>query len=208
MENPGSKANVKHLANHLLMMIIIQMAFTKIGIRDKMVFKKKHTVTFYSPGTLFSESSTKDIDSWDTKKAVEMADSIIERYNAKPYAFVFRTLKTHDPVSDGEGGFLKVEAKKEKESGYYFLGGKLETYDEVLARNEDSTNDRILLSNMRNNEYWIICTNTNSFKSTMPFGEDDKIVDASGVVIKSGNDPKYVKYRAEQLVKRKAESGY
>src|SRR5579864_6757012 len=95
---------------------------------SNMIFKRKHTVTFYSPGTLFSESTTKEIDSWDTKKAVEMADSVMERYNAKPYAFVFRTLKTHDDVSDGDGGFLKVEAKKEKESGYYFLGGKLVTW--------------------------------------------------------------------------------
>lgn len=171
-----------------------------------MVFKKKHTVTFYSPGTLFSESSTKEIDSWDTKKAVEMADSILERYNAKPYAFVFRTIKTHDPVSDGEGGFLKVESKQEKESGYYFLGGKLETYDDVVNRGLDS--EGILRSNMRGNEYWIVCVNTNSFKSTLPFGEDDKIVDTSGVVIEDGSDPKWVKYRAEQLAKRKAESGY
>jgi hypothetical protein len=171
-----------------------------------MVFKRKHTVTFYSPGTLFSESTTKDIDSWDTKKAVEMADSIMERYNAKPYAFVFRTLKTHDDVSDGEGGFLRVEAKKEKESGYYFLGGKLETYDDVLARNLDS--ESVLRSNMRGNEYWIVCINTNSFKSTMPFGENDKIVDASGTVIESGDDPKWMKYRNEQLLKRKAELGY
>jgi len=171
-----------------------------------MIFKRKHTVTFYSPGTLFSEQSEKDIDSWDTKKAVEMAESITERYNAKPYAFVFRTYKTHDPVSDGEGGFLKVESKKEKESGYYFLGGKLETYDDVLARNLDSEN--ILRSNMRGNEYWIVCINTNSFKSTMPFGEEDKIVDSSGVVIESGDALTHVKYRAEQLAKRKAESGY
>jgi hypothetical protein len=171
-----------------------------------MIFQRKHTVTFYSPGTLFSEQSEKDIDSWDTKKAIEMAESILERYNAKPYAFVFRTYKTHAPVSDGEGGTLEVRPKKEKESGYYFLGGKLETYDDVLARNLDSEN--ILRSNMRGNEYWIVCINTNSFKSTMPFGEDDKIVDASGTIIESGDDPKWIKYRQEQLAKRKAESGY
>lgn len=171
-----------------------------------MIFKRKHSVTFYSPGTLFSESSTKEIDSWDTKKAVEMAESIMERYNAKPYAFVFRTMKTHDDVSDGEGGFLKVEAKKEKESGYYFLGGKLETYDDVVKRNDPK--EEILRSNMRANEYWIVCVNTNSFKSTLPFGEEDKIVDASGVVIESGDDPKHMKYRQEQLAKRKAELGY
>lgn len=171
-----------------------------------MVFKTKHTVTFYSPGTLFSEQTSKDIDSWDTKKAVEMAETISERYGAKPYAFVFRTFKTHDPVSDGEGGLLKVESKKEKESGYYFLGGKLETYDDVVKRNDPK--EEILRSNMRGNEYWIVCINTNSYRSTMPFGEDDKIVDASGIVIESGDDSKHVKYRKEQLKKRKDELGY
>lgn len=171
-----------------------------------MIYQRKHKVTFYSPGTLFSEQSSKDIDSWDTKKAVEMAEKITERYNAKPYAFKFETWKTHAPVSDGEGGTLEVSPKLEKESGYYFLGGTLETYDDVVKRNLDSEN--ILRSNMRGNEYWIVCINTNSFKSTMPFGEEDKIVDAAGVVIESGDAPKHVKYRAEQLAKRKAELGY
>ena len=171
-----------------------------------MVFKRKHTVTFLSPGTLFSESTIKDIDSWDTKKAVEMAEKITERYNAKPYGFGFETWKTHAPVSDGEGGTLEVRPKEEKSSGIYFLGGKLETYDDVVARNLDS--ESILRSNMRGNEYWVICINTNSFKSTLPFNENDRIVDASGVVIESGDDPKWVKYRKEQLKKRKAELGY
>lgn len=171
-----------------------------------MVFKRKHTVMFLSPGTFVSEYTTKDIDSWDTKKAVEMAESIVERYNAKPYGFRFETWKTHTPVEDGEGGVLEVRPKLEKDSGIYFLGGKLETYDDVVARNLDS--ESILRSNMRGNEYWVICINTNSFKSTLPFGENDRIVDASGVVIESGDDPKWVKYRAEQLAKRKAELGY
>ena len=170
-----------------------------------MLFKRQHKVVFYSPGTLFSESSSKDIDSWDTRKAVEMAEAIMERYNAKPYGFVFETYKTHADVSDGEGGTLQVRPKLEKSSGVYFLGGKLETYDDVLARNEDSTNDRILLSNMRGNGMWIVCINTNSFRSTMPFEENSKIVDAAGTIIESGDDPKYVAYRATQTAKRDAQ---
>jgi len=42
----------------------------------------------------------------------------------------------------------------------------------------------------------------------MPFDEQDCIVDASGKITERGNDPKYVTYRAEQLAKRKVESGY
>ena len=167
---------------------------------------RKHQVRFYSPGTLFSESSVHDIDGWDTAKAVEMAERILERYNAKPYGFVFETLLVADDVPDGEGGTLRVESKRVAQSGVHFLGGKLETYDDVVARNDDKEN--ILRSNMRGNEQWIVCINTNSWRSTMPFDENDCIVDASGKIIERGNDPKYVTYRAEQLAKRKAESGY
>ena len=167
---------------------------------------RKHKVTFYSPGTFMSESSSFDIDSWDTAKAVEMSEKIIERYNAKPYGFVFTTILVHEDVPDGEGGFLHVESKKVKESGIHFLGGRLETYTEVVNRNDPK--EEILRSNMRGNEQWIVCINTNSFRSTMPFDEEDCIVDAQGKVVERGNDPKYIAYRAEQLAKRKAESGY
>jgi len=167
---------------------------------------RKHQVVFYSPGTLFSESSTHDIDSWDTVKAVAMSETIKARYNARPYGFVFRTLIVADDVPDGEGGFLQVEPKEVARSGVHFLGGHLETYTEVSDRNDPK--EDILRSNMRGNEWWIVCINTNSFKSTMPFEEDDYIVDATGKIVERGNDPKYIAYRAEQLAKRKAELGY
>jgi len=167
---------------------------------------RKHQVRFYSPGTLFSESSVHDIDSWDTAKAVEMAERILERYNAKPYGFVFETLLVADDVPDGEGGTLRVESRRVAQSGVHFLGGKLETYDDVVARNDDKEN--ILRSNMRGNEQWIVCINTNSWRSTMPFNDEDCIVDAQGKVVERGDDPKYRAYRADQLAKRKAESGY
>jgi hypothetical protein len=167
---------------------------------------RKHKVTFYSPGTLFSESSTFDIESWDTAKAVEMSEKITERYNAKPYGFVFRTLIVADDVSDGEGGTLHVEPKEVESSGIHFLGGRLETYDDVIKRNDDK--ESILRSNMRNNESWIIIINDNSFRSTLPFSEEDCIVNARGIVVQRGDDSKLVAYRAEQLAKRKAEYGY
>lgn len=167
---------------------------------------RKHQVIFYSPGTLFSESSTHDIDSWDTVQAVAMAETIRARYNARPYGFVFRTLIIADDVPDGEGGFLHVEPKEVARSGVHFLGGRLETYSDVVARNDDK--EDILRSNMRNNDYWIVCINENSFRSTMPFDEKDFIVNAQGIVVQRGDDPQLVAYRAEQLEKRKAEYGY
>ena len=164
---------------------------------------RKHQVTFYSPGTLFSESSTFDIESWDPVKAVAMSETIKERYNAKPYGFVFSTLLVHDDVPDGEGGLLHVESKTVKKSGVHFLGGRLETYDDVVSRKDPK--EDILQSNMRCNEDWIVCINTNSYRSTMPFNEDDCIVDATGKIVERGNDPQRIAYRAEQTRKRDAQ---
>jgi hypothetical protein len=167
---------------------------------------RKHQVTFYSPGTLFSESSTHDIESWDTVKAVELAETVLARYNAKPYGFVFETIIVAEDVPDGEGGTLKVQSKSVEKSGIHFLGGRLETYDDVVARNDDKEN--ILRSNMRSNEMWVIIINDNSFRSTLPFNEEDYIVNARGIVVQRGDDSKFVSYRAEQLAKRKTELGY
>src|SRR5262249_15810152 len=130
---------------------------------------EKHQVTFYSPGTLFSELSTYDIESWDTAKAVELSEKVVERYGAKPYGFVFETLLTMPKIPRADGGSFTVQPKLKERSGIHFLGGKLETYDEVEARNDPK--ESILRSNMRGNEMWIVCINTNSFRSTLPFDE-------------------------------------
>lgn len=147
----------------------------------------KHYVTFYSPGTLMSEQITMEIDSWDTRKAVGMAEQVIERHGARPYAFVFKTFA-------GDKG-----CQSYSESAKHFLGGKLDTYDDVVARNDPG--ERILRSNMSNNGIWIVCVNTNSWKSTMPFEARDKIVDAKGETVEDGSDPKWAKYRADCAAK-------
>jgi len=45
---------------------------------------RKHFVDFFSPGTFVSEQSRRPIDKWDASIAVEMANGIKERHNAKP----------------------------------------------------------------------------------------------------------------------------
>lgn len=167
---------------------------------------RKHQVTFYSPGTLFSESSTRPIEKWDTAKAVEMSKEVSERYGAKPYGFIFETVLTAKDISDGEGGTLRVEAKVVKRSGIHFLGGNLETYDDVVKRNKDE--ESILRSNMEGNGMWVICVNTNSYRSTLPFNTEDKIIDSQGNILEEGDSQKWVEYRKQQLAKRKAKKGY
>jgi hypothetical protein len=155
---------------------------------------RKHQVTFYSPGTFMSEQSTYPIDSWDTVKAVEISETVVERYNAKPYGFVFTTQIVADDVPDGEGGTLAVTPKVVESSGIHFLGGRLETYDEVVKRN--FPDEEILRDNMKYNGMWIVRVNTSGWKSTMPFTEKDCVVDSEGTIVERGDDPKHVAYRA------------
>lgn len=168
---------------------------------------RKHYVTFYSPGTFFTEQSTKPVEEWDTKLAIEIAKSVLERYNAKPYAFRFKTMLEAEPVPDGEGGMLKVEPKEvEATPGLFFLGGSLFTYDEVVKR--DDPKEKILRSNMEGNGMWVIIQNDNSWRFTGEFGEKDVIVDENGEVTRRGDEPKLVAYRKKMDEKRLAEKGY
>lgn len=156
--------------------------------------KRKHYVTFMSPGTFFSESSSKEISEWNPAEAVKLGQGISERYGAKPYGFYFETFITRDPVDDGEGGTLEIKPKSVASSGVYYLSGKLETYDQVVDR--DDPKEEILRSNMRMNRYAMLVTNTNSFRSTMPFNEKDFVVDPqNGKILERGDDPKYMAYR-------------
>ena len=127
---------------------------------------EKHFVTFYSPGSFVAETSTKPIESWDVTTAVEMAKSIKERHAAIPYGFRFSTR------SRGEED---LDSKETCHSPMYYLGGKVETIDEVKARGD--SNDRILISNMQSNGYGRVVTNINSWKWTQPLNDDDVVLD-------------------------------
>lgn len=127
---------------------------------------EKNFVVFMSPGTFGSEQSEKPIDSWDVKTAVSLSKSIKERYDALPYGFYF--------VTHGRGP-NDLDSKKIKSSGMYYLGGKVETYEEIVARNDPK--EEILRSNMRCNGYKRIVTNTNSWKWTQPLQDEDTVLD-------------------------------
>jgi hypothetical protein len=161
---------------------------------------RSHFVSFYSPGTLFAEESTFAIESLDPKVAVGMAERVVERYGATPYGFRFETRLTHPPVPDGEGGVLEVKSRPVGISGVHFLGGRLETLDELDSRNDPK--EEILRSNMRANGWPIVCVNENSFRSVQPFEEGDRIVDAEGNIVERGEDPKHVQYRASVAKRR------
>ena len=126
----------------------------------------KFFVTFLSPGTLFSEPSTQEVEKWDIHAAVERAHTIVARHGATPYAFYFTTRGRN--AED-------LDSREMDRSCQYFLGGQIETLADVEARNDP--NEDILRSNMRGNGIKRVIVNTNSFKSIMPFGDDDILLD-------------------------------
>lgn len=127
---------------------------------------KKEFVTFYSPGTFVSESTTKEIEAWDTATATEMARQIKERYGATPYAFRFETHSRGDNDLDS-----KITAT----SNLYYLGGRIETLADVEVRNDPK--EAILLANMRGNGIERIIINDNSWRFIGAFNEGDVLLE-------------------------------
>lgn len=121
----------------------------------------KHTVVFVSPGTFASETTEKEIDSWDVEKAKQMARTISERHGAKPFGFMFETW-THDKTR------LAI-------SPMYYLGGQVRTYEMVLLMNLPG--EDILRDNMRLNGIKRVITNTNSYKSVLPLEDNDIVIE-------------------------------
>ena len=83
---------------------------------------KQHFVTFFSPGTFFSEMTTKSISSWNVKRAQKMAEAITERHAATPYGFQFSTR--------GRTG-RDLDSRELATNGMYYLHGKVETLRHV-----------------------------------------------------------------------------
>ena len=127
---------------------------------------KKHFVTFQSPGTFVHEETTRPIESWDVQLAQQMARDVTERYGATPFCFFFTTRHR---------GNDELDSKEIRRSGRYFLGGTVETYEQVKARATE--NDSILLSNMECNNIKRIVTNDNSWRAVQPLEEDDIVLE-------------------------------
>lgn len=131
---------------------------------------EKHFVVFYSPGTFVAETNERPIEAWNVDQAVEMARNVLQRHNATPYAFRFITRGRED---------ADLDSKQIASSHYYFLGGKVESLEEVEARNDPK--EETLRFNMRANDYKRIITNTNSWRWTQPLEDEDVVLDFTSV---------------------------
>ena len=126
---------------------------------------KKHFVVFYSPGTFVAEQTTKEIDSWDINKAIEMSSDIKERYNAIHYAFVFITRE-----NDG----TKLDSKEIKRSNLYYLGGKIITLKQL--KDENLPNNKTLIQNMERNNWDKVIQTTKGWEWTQPLRDTDVVL--------------------------------
>ena len=126
---------------------------------------KQHFVTFKSPGMATAEHTTKEIDAWDTLKAVEMAYDVLERHGAKPYGFHFSTRARTAQ---------ELDSKTIAKSGTYFMGGKIKTLQEVIA---DPINNKTLIANMKGNHWDQVVTVTKGYEWTSPILKDDAVLD-------------------------------
>lgn len=126
---------------------------------------KKHFVTFFSPGTMFSEESTEEIDSWNVEEARKRADDIVERHNATPYGFQFVTRER------GEDDF---DSRETERSNMYYINCKVETLAEIEERNDPD--ESILRSNMKVNGWDKVAVTTKGWKSTHPLRKNDIVL--------------------------------
>ena len=127
---------------------------------------KKHFVIFYSPGTFVSETTEREIDSWDVEQAMSMARTVRERHGATPYGFRFTTRSRADD---------ELDSKVTERSNMYFLGGKIRHLDFIILENKPD--EQILISNMRNNGWDRVVENCNSWKITQPLEKDDVVLE-------------------------------
>ena len=127
---------------------------------------KKHFVIFYSPGTFVSETTEREIDSWDVEQAMSMARTVRERHGATPYGFRFTTRSRADD---------ELDSKVTERSNMYFLGGKIRHLDFIILENKPD--EQILISNMRNNGWDRVIENCNSYKITQPLEKDDVVLE-------------------------------
>lgn len=126
----------------------------------------KHFVTFYSPGTMVSETSTHEVFDWTVDVACQLAHKIDERHGATPYGFRFTT-RSRAPED--------LDSKETATSPFYWLGGTIETFEEIEKR--ALLSERILLQNMKGNGWDRIIVNTNSWRFTAPLNPKDIVLD-------------------------------
>jgi hypothetical protein len=155
--------------------------------------QKYYTVSFFSPGTFFSETSHKDFQELDLKKICAVAKTMKERHNASPYGFVWEYRELPTDLPQIEGYKLEVTPKViEKSTGIIYITGEI-----IYSKDLISERDRILKFNLERNYDGVGVINKNSYIFHAGFNEGDMIIGWDGSIIKRGNERDLMNYRAK-----------
>jgi len=142
-----------------------------------------YNVTYYSPGTLFSENSSFKFPNFNLADFASKAKEIKERHGAAPYGFVWEKCELPDVLPEVNGFKVTVHHKVLEKSGMNYITGDLVFASDLTAR-EDS----IMKSNLESNSEGIGIINKNSWKYNGFFNKKDKIVNWAGKVVRTGED--------------------
>ncbi len=146
---------------------------------DTVKTAERHFAVFYSPGTFFSEASERQIESWSVPEAFRIAQTITERYGARPFAFVLETRLVTVP----DGDLPSVALKTLKRSGRHFIDGRAMTLEDVQREMPEA---EILISNMRiNNIAGIVSgpVRSKGWRWTHDLRADDVLLDSDGIQV-------------------------
>ena len=129
----------------------------------------KHFVTFYSPGTIMTETTERSIDTWNITKAMALAKSILERHGAWPYGFRFTTRARTTK---------KLDSKVVNTSACHFINCRLRTRAQVDKDN--LPDEEILRANLHQNKITHIAQTIMGWRSSLPLRPGDTIWNADG----------------------------
>jgi hypothetical protein len=115
----------------------------------------KHYVEFLYPGILFSDTSEDEVETRD-----------IHKLEIPEYSFGFRFFDREQTILDGE----VLTGKSKNYSNWYYYG-KVMTIDDVKEQEPDQ---RILISNMENNDYKRIVRT--KFGQSIPVQDEDVVI--------------------------------
>ena len=127
-----------------------------------MDYIRRTYIEFVYPGTLFNETSTKEVKSRDTA-----------RVNVPDGAFGFKFFDILEATVEADGKSVKLTSARINESPMFYYGGRIYTRAEAAR---EIPNNRTLLSNMDGNGWdRVIKTRAGDFQ---PFEETGVFIEA------------------------------
>lgn len=140
---------------------------------DKLAIRQNF-VTFVSPGYMFAEKSSMQIDTWNVNKAIQMSYRITESYGAKPYAFYFTMRGRRED---------ELNSREIARSGVYYIRARIETLEQMKIRNDPG--DEILINNMGYNHWDRVVRGESPYAWAEPLEDGDTVLAIASMEFRS-----------------------